>query len=173
MQNIPIYNEIHDEQKEKNIKKAEDYKPYIYADSRSYKSAMHRGDYNKAVSEAEQMGEKSLKSIAQKNGRLSNTMKQKHGHDLEYLAKNCGAEINIPKDDLKELSRGYFIARYPEGKKKYNKDEAEKCGKTACELVDKLVEELDISKVELDNEIGGKEEKENINDFKMWNRLMK
>lgn len=172
MQNA-IYIEINDEQAENNMKKAKEYKNYIYEDARSYKSAMERNDYNKAVSEAEQVGEKSLKAIAQKNGRLSTTMKQRHGHDLKYLARECGAEIKTPDDDLDKLSKGYFSARYPEGKKKYNKDEAEKCGKIACEVMDQLIEELDIPDQELNKEIGGKEEKENIDDFKSWNRLMK
>jgi len=77
------------------------------------------------------------------------------------------------RGDLDKLSKGYFYARYPEGKKKYNKDEAEKCGKIACEVIDQMIEELDIPNQESDKEIGGKEEKENIDDFESWNRLMK
>lgn len=135
---------------------------------------MNRHDYNKAVADAEQMGEKSLKAIAQKNGKLSNTMKNKNGHKLDCLARECGREdIPISNENLKLLSKGYFLARYPEGRKKYNKIEAENCGKIACELMDIMAEELDISDEELNREIGGKDKKENIDDFKIWNRLMK
>jgi len=56
MQNA-IYSEINDEQAENNMEKAKKYKSYIYEDARSYKPAMERSDYNKAVSEAEQIGE--------------------------------------------------------------------------------------------------------------------
>lgn len=171
MQNA-VYREIRDEQAEKNMEMAKKYMPYIYEDARSYKSAMERGDYNKAVADAEQMGEKSLKAIAQKNGRLSNTMKQKHGHDLEYLARECGGNIEIPREYLKELSSGYFNARYPEGNKKYNKEEAEKNGKTACKLIDNARTELDIPNSELDKEFGEVNIK-TIIDLETWNRLMK
>lgn len=169
-----IYSEVHDEKSERNLQLAKKYMSYIYEDSRSYKDAMVRGDYNKAVADAEQVGEKAIKAIAQKNGKLSNTMKSgKHGHDIYYIVRESGSDIKIPKENLRELSNGYFTARYPEGKKKYNKDEAERCGKTACELLDKAIEELDISNDELDKELGGKEKKKNIDDFKSWNRLMK
>lgn len=172
MQNA-VYREIRDEQAEKNMEKAKKYMPYIYEDARSYKSAMERGDYNKAIADAEQMGEKSLKAIAQKNGRLSNTMKQKHGHDLEYLARECGGNIEIPREDLKELSSGYFEARYPEGNKKYNKEEAEKNGKTACKLIDNARTELDIPNSELDKEFGEVKNIKTIIDLETWNRLMR
>lgn len=168
-----IYNEIYDKRSRENLQLAKNYMPRIYEDARSYKSAMSRGDHNKAVSDAEQVGEKSLKAIAQKNGRLSATMKRgKHGHDLSYLANECGVNIEIPKEDLKQLSDGYFKARYPESKKEYSKDEAEKYGKIAFELLDIAIEELDVQNKELDKELGGKEEKTNIDDFKSWNRLM-
>lgn len=118
-----IYSEAHDDELERNLHLAKKYMPYIYEDARSYKDDMVRGDYNKAVADAEQVGEKAIKAIAQKNGKLSNTMKSgKHGHDICYLARESGNDIKIPKDNLRELSNGYFTARYPEGKKKYNKD---------------------------------------------------
>lgn len=171
--NSAIYIEIQDKQAEQNMEKAREYMPYIYEDARSYKSAMERGDYNKAIADAEQMGEKSLKAIAQKNGRLTNAMKQKHGHDLEYLARECGSDLKIPKEDLKELSSGYFKARYPEGKKKYNEEEAKKNGKTACKLIDKARDELDISNSELDKEFGEVDNIKSIIDLETWNRLMR
>ena len=53
----------------------------------------------------------------------------------------------------------------------YNKNEATKCGETACKLMDQMIKELDIPNQELDQEIGKKEE--NVDDFESWNRLMK
>lgn len=56
---------------EKQQQQAREYMDYIYQDIRSYKSAMYKGDYNKASSEAEQIAEKSLKSLGTKKGNLS------------------------------------------------------------------------------------------------------
>lgn len=58
--------QIRNEQAERNLEEALKYMPYIFEDARSFKSAMDNEDYNKAVSDAEQMGEKSLKAIAKK-----------------------------------------------------------------------------------------------------------
>lgn len=164
---------LRDERKEENLQKALQYKSYIYEDARSYRDAMNREDYNKAVADAEQVAEKSLKAILQKKGKMSNTMKSgKHGHDIVYLSKASGISIKIPDKDLKQLSCGYFDARYPERNKMYSADEAKMCGKIAFEFMDIMIEELDISDIELDKEIGGKSKKENVDDLKTWNRLM-
>ena len=160
------------EQKEKNFQEALAYVPYVFDDIRSFKSAMDRNDYNTAVAEAEQIGEKSLKAIAKKNGKLSSTMQHKKGHDLSYLATECGSEIVASKDELKFLTDGYFKARYPDGKKKYTKEEAEYGGKTACNLADKMIEELDISNSDICKELGEVDDVKNIGDLSIWNRIM-
>ncbi len=141
------------------MKKDLNYTSYIYEDIRSLESAFKREDYNTVVAVAAQIAEKCLKAITQKNRNMSNSeLKGKKGHNLIYFAKNCGTNIEISDNDLKQLQDGYYKARYPDGNKKYNKDDAIKLGEIAYKLLDKLIEVLDIPNQELFEEIGDKPE---------------
>lgn len=168
------YFEVQDEKNTKNKNMAVRYMPYIFEDARSHQSAMNRGDYNKAVAEAEQMGEKSLKAIAQNKGKLSNNLKRKNGHDLIKLANACdGIELGVSKQDLQMLTDAYFSSRYPEGKKKYTKEEAENSGKVACKLLDTAIDELNIPLTVLDKELGTAENQDRVEMLGSFSRLMK
>lgn len=174
MYNNGIYCEINDEKTKQNLIDARQYMPYIYEDARSYQSAMKREDYNKAVAEAQQIGEKSLKAIAKKNGHLSNNLRKgKNGHNLNKLSSGCGCDVQVSKESLQKLTNGYFNARYPESKMKYNKEEAEEMGMVAFKLMDKTIEELDIQYSELDKELGYNKEQKSIDDLSTFNRLMR
>lgn len=175
MFNNGIYYEIQDEKAQENLNKARAYMPYIYEDARSYKAAMERGDYNKAVSDAQQVGEKSLKAIATKSGQLSKTlMAGSNGHNLKKLITACKPlDLGISKQDINQLTKSYFLSRYPEGKKKYSENEAYDAGFTACKLLDKAAEELDIPYSALEKELGTVENQDNIGMLGSFKRLMK
>ena len=175
MFNNGIYFEIQDEKAQQNLNKAMAYIPYICQDARSYKAAMERGDYNKAVSDAQQVGEKSLKAIAAKSGQLSKSfMSGRKGHNLGELAQACKPiDFDVSKQELDQLSKAYFSSRYPEGKKKYSEEEAHDAGVTACKLFDKATDELDISYSVLDKELGIVENQTDIGVFGTFSRLIK
>lgn len=109
-----IYAQVDDEVSKRNLQNAYAYVPYICQDARSYVSAMKNEDYNKAVSEAEQVAEKSMKAMANKKGNISNTLE--HKHKLVNIQEQCGVCTDIAKDELKQLEEGYFKGRYPNGK---------------------------------------------------------
>ena len=172
MHNYYQQREFENNRAEKNLEDAKKYLQYIYPDARAYRSEMKNKDYNKAASDAEQIAEKSLKAICKKEGRLSNTLqKGKYGHNIKKLKRTCDISINVSDEDLDDLSKAYIAGRYPEINIQYGKEQAEKLGKTACDIFDIALETLDVSNEELNRELGKNRER-SIDDFKSYNRLM-
>ena len=164
--------ELESNKEQENLKMAKKYLPYIYADARAYKAEMENKDYNKAMSDAEQVVEKCFKANCKKEGKLSNSLqKGKYGHNIKKLKRACNISINVSDEDLDELSKAYIAGRYPEMNIQYKKEQAEKFGKIACEILDVTLEEFDVPNEELNRELG-KNKGGSIEDFKSYNRLM-
>lgn len=157
---------------DENHKKAEKYIPAILGQIRTYKANMENKDYNIACSSAEQVAEMSLKAVARKGGRFSNTLE--NGHDLNKIANCCPeAFVEINKQDLKDLRNGYY-AKYPNQpthKTYNNREKAIDLGNKAMKIADMALSELDVSNGTLDKEIGALNNVTNVNDITIWNRL--
>lgn len=87
------------------------------------------------------------------------------------MKRTCDISINVSDEDLDDLSKAYIAGRYPEINIQYGKEQAEKLGKTACDILDIALETLDVSNEELNRELGKNRER-SIDDFKSYNRLM-
>ena len=157
---------------EKKQEKSEKYKPAIYGQVRTYKANMKNGDYSIACSSAEQMAEMSIKAVGVRHGNFSNTLER--NHDLIKQKRACRGKFDSIEDaDLKELRDAYY-AKYPNHPhhKKYNtKEQAEKLGKIASNVVDIALDELDVPMAERDKELGKRDKIETVDDFSVWRRI--
>lgn len=153
------------------------YVSNIYQDIRSCDSAIEYGDYNKAVTDAEQFGEKNIKAVLIKEGKydnyfnkneINNNQKNKHknGHNLEKLADCCDVNFHVSKKELRDLKNVYFESRYlmecnnaEENTEKffnktYTEEEAERLCIIASKIFNTTAKEFGISKDNLRNELG-------------------